>query len=293
MFKNVSIFFLLSLAFLGCKTEVQIPSYIQISSYKTKVNGNLTSTENQNFADMLVYANGQTYGIYPLGSKIPILTSGSTSFLIRAVVEINGVGALRADYEVMHGCDTVITVQPGEIKTVVPTFEYYSTAVFEMVNDFEGNTGAGPAIAFESGNCGSCLTDKTSGTYTPGYGDKGKCICLKSDADTNAFIKTASTISLPAGGVGVYMEFDYQSNVEIDIYIAGADGSGNITKSLTSVGGVFPTTVGGWKKVYIDLTEEVSTMQTGFYYLYFGSAYNPAVGANLALIDNIRVVSAQ
>ena len=248
MFKNVSIFFLLSLAFLGCKTEVQIPSYIQISSYKTKVNGNLTSTENQNFADMLVYANGQTYGIYPLGSKIPILTSGSTSFLIRAVVEINGVGALRADYEVMHGCDTVITVQPGEIKTVVPTFEYYSTAVFEMVNDFEGNTGAGPAIAFESGNCGSCLTDKTSGTYTPGYGDKGKCICLKSDADTNAFIKTASTISLPAGGVGVYMEFDYQSNVEIDIYIAGADGRGNITKSLTSVGGGSQLLLGAGKK---------------------------------------------
>jgi hypothetical protein len=299
MIKKLFGIFLVLLLFLGCKTQVQIPSYIQISSYKTKVNSQLTSTENQNFTDMLVYANGQTYGIYPLGSKIPVLTSGSTSFLIRAVVEINGVGALRADYEVLHGCDTVITVQPGQVKQVVPVFEYFSTAQFQLVDDFNSgsinNISSGsPEIPFQSAYCGICTTDKTVATYTPGFsGNKNdKCIALKSVADTSALAQTALTMYLPAGGVGIYLEFDYQSNVEMQMYIIGADGlNGGTNTALTPVGGVYASST--WKKMYIDLTEQVSSMQKGYYYIYFGSVYDPSVASNLVLIDNVRVVSAQ
>ena len=277
--------------FWGCKTEVQIPSYIQISSYKTKVASTLTSTENQNFTDMLVYANGQTYGIYPLGSKIPVLTSGSTTFLIRAVVEINGVGALRADYEVMHGCDTVITVKPGQVTNVVPQFEYFSTAQFPFVDDFNPIGGTHYGGGFLSANC-LCDTDLTATTYTPGFSGKNtdQCLALRSISTKPALIQTQSSIYLPPGGVGVYMELDYQSNVTIQMYIEGESGSTN-GGTLNQLGGLYPSAT--WKKVYIDLTEQVSSLQSGYYYIYFGSIYDGTVSPNLALIDNVRIVTAQ
>lgn len=286
--KKLLICFLSVCFCLACNksTDVQIPAYIQIDNYYTKVAHNLTDstqgTNSQNFTDMLVYANGKSYGIYPLGSKIPILNSGATNFIIRGVVRMNGLDILRTDYEVMKGCDTLLNIKPGQVIHVTPQFQYFSTAQFRWMDNFESN----------STQYGSVVTDYgtqrtlTATTYTPGFGNYGSCLALKPTADTTtASVHSATAIVLPTGGVGVYMELNYQSNLIIQVYISS---DGGATK--TDCGGIFPST--DWKKTYINLTEQVSALQASHYTLYFVSTYDGNPG-HKALIDNIKIVTAQ
>ena len=281
LFAILSVLFL----FLGCsKTHVQVPAYIEIDNYFTKVVpasvGCYQGTNSQNFTDVLVYANGTSYGTYPLGSKIPVLTSGPTSFIIRGVIRVNGVDALRSDYEVMKGCDTIITVNPGKVTRVIPVFEYFSAAQFPWIVTFDASPDSGnhgPPIVASCG-CGT----STATTYSPGYSNTGYCLALKPTADSSSSVESKASIPLPAGGVGVYLEVNYLSNTDIYVSINGTDG-GIIKASPGS----------GWKKIYLTLTEQVSNLQAGTYTIGFQAYYSSAVGANLALIDNIKIVTAQ
>src|SRR6185437_10042806 len=283
MIKQLFAFLAVLCLFLGCSKDlhVQIPSYIEIDAYKTKV-GSYQGTSNQNFTDMLVYANGQTYGTYPLGAKIPVLTSGPTSFIIRGVVRMNGLDILRADYEVMKGCDTVINVTPGEVTHVVPVFEYFSTAQFPLIAGFDSNdscngTSCGLFVPSYTGH------NETATTYSPGY--SGYWLALRPNDTIYASVHSSVAFGLPAGGVGVYLELNYQSNMIIQVYISD---DGGVTQ--TDCGGIFPSST--WKKMYLNLTEQVSTLQshTG-YTIYFVASYdgNPS---DQALIDDIKIVTA-
>jgi hypothetical protein len=278
MIKKLFAFLTVLCLFLGCsKTDVQIPSYIEIDNYFTKVaKDSSQGTNNQKFTDVLVYANGTTYGTYPLGSKIPVLTSGPTSFIIRGVIRVNGVDILRSDYEVMKGCDTLVTVNPGKVTRVIPTFEYFTSAKFRWMDDFEPNTQTYGGVESSYGQHPTL----TANTYTPGFGGYGTCLALRPTSDSTASVQTKATIALPAGGIGVYMEINYLSNTTIHILINGQDG-GSIKPSSS------------WNKMYLTLTEQVSSLQAGTYTIAFQAYYDPTVGANLALIDNIKIVTVQ
>src|ERR1700758_4670045 len=138
------------MAFAGCKKYYAIPepSYVQIDTYTMKVAPTgQQGTADQDFTDMQIIANGTTYGIFPLGTKVPILVSGDAHFLIKAVVEINGVNALRSAYAEMKGCDTIINTQLGKVTRIVPEFQYFSSATFPLLMDFE-NTSYGSTNTF-------------------------------------------------------------------------------------------------------------------------------------------------
>ena len=287
MIKKILILLAITMVIGSCKkwTEIPVPSYIEVDNYFTKVDSVTQGTNSQNFTDFLVYANGTTYGTYPMGSRVPILTSGNTAFIIRGVVEVNGVSNLRSDYEVMKGCDTILNVSPGKITKVIPVFEYFSTAKFRWMDDFEPLTASYGGLI----NTCSCKT-MTAATYTPGFGGKGSCLALRpnSTGDTAASVYTKSVIPLPAGGIGNYLEFNYLSNVNIEIYIQAIDGA--TQGQMQDCGGVYAS--GVWKKMYVDLTEQVSSAQSSGYHIFF-VCYPDGNAGDQALIDNIKVVSAQ
>jgi len=269
----------------GCKADkITIPAYIQINDYTVKTNCPSQGTTDQKFTDMLVFANGQSCGTFPVGKPIPVISNGATTFLIRGVVEINGVSAVRADYELMAGCDTVIAVTPGKVTTIKPVFKYFTDDVFRWLEDFDGNNCASASSG------GSSLTnaDTTSHIVSPGF-NSNHCLVMRPNATIQtSYVNKTSVISLPASGVGVYMELNYKSNVSLNVVIKGA-ASGN----SYGAGGVYPSV--GWNKVYLDLTEEVSNLNesNGLYYLTFYASYVPGIGTNYVYVDDIKVISKQ
>jgi len=284
----------------GCQpwTSVPVPAYVQISNYTVKVpTDGSQGTANQNFTDMEVIANGTNYGIWPLGSKIPVIGSGSLNFTIKAVVEINGVSALRSTYEVMKGSDTIIAVTQGQVTNIVPEFQYFNGAVFPLVLNFNGSGYNTNGVQMVDSPCLTCDTDKTITIHYPGFSGASTDGCLAFKPVLNSgnglsSVQTSAAIGLPKGGVGIYLEFNYMCNIPISIAIQGdnvATGSG--LTAVTSCGGVYPTPT--WQKAYIQLTEQVSTLQSGYYYIYFSCLYDDLVVSNFAYIDNVKIVVAQ
>ncbi len=292
MVKRIFICLSVITIFSSCQpwTSVPVPAYIQIGNYTTKV-GSLQGTVNQNFTDMQVIANGQNYGIYPLGSKIPVVGSGSLDFTIKAVVEINGVSALRSTYEVMKGNDTIINVKQGQVTNIIPVFKYFSAATFPWILSFDAlYNNTGPKLDPNPS------TDTTSHIHYPGMSGKmtDGCLLLRPNSTDNngvCMLQTdpAKPIGLPSGGVGIYLEFNYMGNIPISIAIQGNSSASGLT-AITSCGGVYPTAT--WNKAYVQLTEQVSTLQSGLYYVYFTCLYDDLVENNAAYIDNIKIVVA-
>jgi len=282
---NKSIYaILLSGCFWSCKADkTNIPAYVQINDYSVAVKTDGSQgTADQKFSDMLVFANGQSYGTFPLGKPIPVVTSGATSVLIRGVVEINGVSAVRADYELMAGCDTVVTLIPGKITTIKPVFKYFTADMFPLLEDFDGNgsPGVGGTTIKLTGN------DTTSHIVSPGY-NSNHCLVMRPNATiTSSYVTTTSVVPLPASGAGVYMELNYKSNVSLNVVIKGKTSGTSL-----GAGGVYPSA--GWNKVYLDLTEEVSNLNEGSYYIFFYASHVLDIGTNYVYMDNIKIISKQ
>ncbi len=280
MIKKIFSFLLVLICLWSCKAEkVTIPAYIQIDDYTVKVadsSNNGQGTSNQKFTDMLVFANGQSSGTFPVGKPVPVITNGSATFLIRGVVEVNGVSGVRADYELMQGCDTVITVTTGKIIKIKPVFEYFPGIVFKWLENFDATAG-------------SSLTQQDTTAKIDIHGFSGKCLIMRPNATTTTtYVDKSTPVNLPSGGVGVYMELNFQSNVNINVNIKG-----DISGTTLGVGGVYPSA--GWNKIYLDLTEQVSNLHenNNLYHLTFYASYDPNVGPNYARIDNIKVISKQ
>jgi len=283
MIKKLFSFLTVLICLWGCKAEkVTIPAYVQIDDYYTKVVA-IQGTNNQKFTDMLVFANGQSSGTFPIGKPIPVITNGAATFLIRGVVEINGVSGVRADYELMQGCDTVITVTQGKITKIRPVFEYFPGVVFKWIENFDNPADSG-------GTPGGTLTPADTTAQLDSHGFLGsRCLILRPNATTTTtYVDKSTALSLPSGGVGVYMELNFQSNININVNIKG-----DVSGTTLGVGGVYPSA--GWNKIYLDLTEQVSNLHesNGLYHLTFYASYDPSVGPNFARIDNIKVISKQ
>ena len=287
MIKRILIGFVLIAAFSGCEKWYQVPepSYVQVDDYVTKVvPTGQQGTANQNFTDMEVIANGTTYGIFPLGTQVPIIMSGDIHFLIKGVIEVNGVNALRSAYAEMKGCDTIINVQVGKVTHITPVFEYFASSIFPWLQDFDHTSSYNNNPLMHTNTF-----DSTESLFHPGMGG-GKCMKFAPNDRVNQTVSQMQTklpISLPAGGTGIYLEFNYWGNISMDISVQGVPVGGTATP-LTSCGGVFPSAT--WTKIYIELTEQVSSLQSGYYYIYLTSLYNSAVGNNYMYVDNIKLV---
>ncbi|MEO8760393.1 MAG: hypothetical protein ABI448_05845 [Bacteroidia bacterium] len=280
MIKKLFSFFCVLICLWSCKAEkVTIPAYVQIDDYKVITDSLTQGTTNQKFTDMLVFGNGQSCGTFPVGKPIPIIASGPTHILIRGVVEINGVSGVRADYELMAGCDTNITITTGAITKIKPVFKYFTGVVFKLIDNFDVTN---PVLNNPN-------LDTTTKIVSPGIGGTGKCLILMPNPAITVSEVVTTSLNLPSGGVGVYLELNYYSNVAINVSVKGL-GSG----TSLDVGGVYPSP-SGWNKVYFNLTEQVSNLHESAnkYSITLYSVYDGSVGANFAKIDNIKVVSKQ
>ncbi len=291
MIKKLFYFFFAVVCFWSCKAEkVQIPAYIEIDGWfmkvtsSTQTNDTIQGTNNQKFTDMEVFVNGQSYGTFPIGKPIPVLASGLSTILIRGVIEVNGVSALRADYELMNGCDTILNLTPGKTTKIIPVFEYYKSTYFAFKEDFEEPLGSGNGLKNLNGNTNTTVSINTPGLNSP------HCLALKPVQDTAAIVETVYDYSLPSGGVGVYLEFNYKGNTSIRFTLVGKQSGAHL-----DLAGAYASA--NWNKLYLDMTEQVSNMsrinKDVSFYLIIYSIYDPSVGANQSLIDNIKLVTRQ
>jgi hypothetical protein len=273
--------------FLGCSKidpKIEVPAYIEIDDYNVVTDNATQGTSDQSFTNVLVLTSSDNLGYYPLPARIPILKNGDTHLNIRPAILVNGVKFLRVDYPVMAGYDTIFPLKEGQVLKVKPTFKYYGSTTFPVLEDFEQvNT------YMINSDPTDTITTKIDQAHAV-YGSK--CLSMHLDAaHPTSQIQSVTGFSVSTTS-NAYLELNYKGNIALEVGVIGSSSQGIIINpEKRSPGGVNPSDA--WKKLYINLSEIIRYPPAhSWYFLYMSisQSSDPTQGSPQVYIDNVKVV---
>jgi hypothetical protein len=261
--------------------KISAPAYLEIDDYTVITDSLTQGTSNHKFSDMLIESSSNNYGYYPFPGKIPLPFNGNTFLIIRPTIKVNGVGALRVDYPLMRGCDTILPLVAGQTLKFKPVFKYFSGVNFRFMEDFNG------------GGSSYMVNSYQADTFGVKVDVAQKCLVMKLDsAHRVCQAQSSYAFPLPTDGTNIYLEINYKCNTDFEVGLIGTNGGpqGPLSDQRT-VGGANASL--GWNKMYFSLGELTRTPPIwGRFYLYFyKGTYDESSKTNLIYIDNIKVIS--
>ena len=278
-----------ALLFYGCKKQ-KIPAFVQINDFQlvqnpsvpNSVEGMLTSE----ITNVLVYVNGNNLGYYELPIKIPILEEGVTNISLFPAVQQNGISGTIIDYPFYKTFDTTLNLIPEAEYEITPT-TMYKDNISSWIMDFEGATTLNSEPNSMVDMVKIAPTDTNGHHIVPAINGSGVGWVRIDQTDSLWNARTNSLVN-PSGRV--WLELDYKiTNSVLNTFIAGQSGGEDEFPYLF----LTPSAKGSeyWKKIYIDLTENVSFAATANYYEAGFTAVldNGLTDADVCL-DNIKIL---
>jgi hypothetical protein len=287
-YKIASVYLLLVLASscgLVNEEEVIVPAYISVPSFTFETNpDNSQGANSQAFNDMWISDGGIVLGAIGTPALFPIQKHGATEVKIDAGISNTGQNNSRLIYPFVASYVQVKDLKPGVIDTIKPVFKYLSGTGFKFIEDFDRITRTFEfnPLYYKPGDTILPVNDKNS--WRPGN-FCGK-VEMTPDQDLIQLI-TKEEYTLQGSGSPAFIEIDYKSNLALDIgyyYIDPITGK----SSNNSVIGTYPNTE--WKKLYVDLTGEITSRRAGTKYIIYIAVYNPDKIETSIYIDNIKLV---
>jgi hypothetical protein len=257
-------------------------SYIQVDSVNVISTAEYGSNSND-INDLWIYVDGKLVGTYEIPFKVPVLPSGDQTITLETGIKDNGMGLFRVIYP-FYTSYTIDTILPegGTIK-IYPTY-HYDDAEIALLEDFEDL-----GINFEI----TSSSDTTLMTINNENSFEGNCGYVALDAEHTIFdCKTSQLYDLPRDSK-VYVELDYRCDEELTIGLFGrVYSSGSLSDVRYPIVTLYPTD-GKWKKVYVNLTDEISDTPQAWDYRIFMSAIKTSdTEGEIAEIylDNIKIL---
>ncbi len=262
---------------------VMVPSYVCVPSYSFQTDSNTQGYNSEGFNDMWISNEGILLGTIGLPSLIPVQSVGPTEIRIDAGISVTGQTGVRTAYPFMATHTEVRNLQAGVIDTFVPVFRYLPGTDFKFIEDYDRATRAfkvNPSYYLP----GDTVIPVNDGRAWRIGNNSGK-IEIASGHQQLQLI--SGEYELVGQGSPVYLEIDYKSNLNLDIgyYFDNAiDG----TSGALSVIQTYPTEK--WKKLYIDLTNEVATRRAGSKFIIYIAIVNVQNIVPDIYIDNVKLV---
>lgn len=241
----------------GCsdRQKAPIPAWLQIDSVGMITSYPTQGTAHQNFKDVWVYLNGTLLGGFELPFRVPVLTFGNVSMLLRPGIYVNGFSGLRAQYAPVRFLSLKVFFKADSVTRIYPVFQYDSLVTFPFLEDFES-----AGIQFTASPGSPAGMARVSG---PGAGYLsnacGRLEWTTPDAGS-ATVETITSLYLPKGGRPKMMEVHYRCNTSVDVLLMCFSTSGLRTeKYIVSL----KSTNGLWNKAYFTLTPFTDSFMEG------------------------------
>ena len=276
---------LYSVLFLSCNKEEPIPSYIHID----KISLTTTVSQGSNahkIIDAWIYIDDNLVGAFEMPCTVPVLYAGEHNVKIYAGVKENGIAETRIMYPFYYRHEQTVTLTQGQITTLTPTVSYYSSAAFPWLEDFEGSS---HSVCKSDG-----VTIDTFMTITPlpsevFEGAQSGKVSI-SAVNSTYFGVCCSEQVLPQGGANVFFEMNYNCNSVFNMGIVGYNAAGTVVDQVPSLW--LNPTEGSWKKVYVNLTTEVSQMTSATKFaVFFSMLKDVNVSTSYFYLDNVKLVN--
>jgi len=288
LFTQRVLFCITFLAISSCgmigEDKVDIPAYIYVPSYTFQTDS-ITQGSNANyFTDMWVSDAGIIVGAVGLPSLLPIQKSGPTEVRVDAGIILTGQDNQRSSYPLISTYTVTRNLQPGVIDTIKPEFKYLPNIDVKFVEDYD-RIGANLKINPSYYAAGDTVL-KVNDEHALRPGSNSGQVVLASSHQIMQLI-SSSEYELPGYGAPVYLEIDYNSNLPLDIGYyyndptTGASPANSVIQTYAS---------NGWRKLYINLTNEVSARKTGTTFIIYIGIYNVDNITPAVYIDNVKLL---
>jgi len=281
-----SLFFGFGLLFLcGCSLfdkEEPVPSYITIHPFQVTTS-TAQGTASHNISDGWLFINDQNLGCFQLPATVPVLFWDSHKIQIVPGIMNNGLSGERKTYPFMNVYDTTLQLVSATVSEIFPATTYVDNALI-WNEDFEdagiqftthssseaGITHVVPPFQFEGTR--ALLVDMPSGI-------------------NYARIHGTANLILPKFGNRIYVEMNYRCNNSFRVGVLHRSGSGNTFRYEISVSATGTMDNMVWKKIYIDVTENVKIDQSTLSHdIYFELIKTENVSHAQLYLDNIKVI---
>ncbi len=284
--KYLCIFSLTILLYSGCAKKASIPAYLHIEPFVVHTDNATQGSNSANITDIWLYANGQLQGIYELPCTVPLIPTGSVKLAFRPGIKKNGTANERTYYPFYNYVDTVLQLEANKTTNFTPHITYIPNLTFAWLENFETSNTTLKKTSFHQAADSLQICTDTTITYKGGH--SGRIVLTKKDDVFEYASKTPFT--LPGAGKDIYMELNYKTDLPLIVSFYDNSIGGGVNK-YASVVTINPTTV--WKKIYIYLSEEISSKinSQGFTtFSFYFNAMNDADKQSEIMLDNIKLI---
>jgi len=272
--------------FTSCsdKISAEVPSYIEINSFDYEGNqhenppypDNYHST---NITDAWISMDGEVIGNFEIPCKIPILSDGNHTFYISPGIKKSGQTASRIIYP-YYVKDTIETTLIRDESIQLEPKTYYknnlANPLFNTQGTFE-NTGGG--TMFEVSPTTASNINAVIQNDVVFQGDYSAAIFFDND---NNYCKIRNNSELELKN-GTFLELNFLSTINFNIGLSIIN-NGNSSIDSTTIQ-LYPTSE--WKKIYIDLTNEIALgNNSSKFKIYFEAQSNKD---DTIYIDNLKL----
>lgn len=262
---------------------VMVPSYVYVPSYTYVTDSNTQGAPSQAFNDMWISNSGAMLGGIGLPSLIPVQAVGPTEMRVDAGISVTGQNDQRTPYPLMATHIEVHNLRAGVVDTIRPVFRYLPNADFKFIEDYDRLTRSfkiNPSYRLPGD---SIMLINDNRAWKPGsYSGK-----IEIDPSHQMLQLLSEEKELNGRGAPVYLEIDFKTNIPMNVgYYYNDPITG--TSTANDVIQLFPTSV--WKKVYIELTDEIASRNTGTTYIIYLAWVNESNVVPDIYIDNVKLI---
>ncbi|MFT5824221.1 MAG: hypothetical protein ACI8ZM_005487 [Crocinitomix sp.] len=285
MIKNLLFITLFSSFLIGCKQDDITPSWLAIDSFTLTTNLETQGANSHGISDAWIFMDGRSLGVFELPCKIPVLDEGEHNFIIFAGIKNNGISSTRIRYPFYNSFETLGTLALNDTLHLSPTTTYKSGTTFSFNEDFED-----PGIGFVKGPTSDTSIVFIEDEEIVKYGAKCGAIFL-TNPDSVFAGSTMSSMVLPKAA-DVFMELDYKNNNSLAMGVIARFSDGSVSEHTPLIiMNAQPDGEEVWKKIYIDLKEDVSfEVGATSYEVYFLAVKDSELDEARIYIDNVKVV---
>jgi hypothetical protein len=277
--------FLVAVMSQGCSwfnKDEPTPAYILVQPF-TVTTTTPQGSSSHNITDGWVYVDGQSMGCFQLPAKIPCLLMGTREVRVDPGIMNNGFSGERKIYPFFQPFTASMALSPAGVTTVQPSTIYYTDLDF-WLEDFED---AGIQFAASSSSQAAMTV------YNGAEAFEGNACGKLELAGTNTYARIESTgnLTLPKGGARVYLELNYACNAPFHVGVIHNSSGSDAYEYVVSISSTYTGTTPFWKKVYIDLTDRVSSdASSASQDIYFELTRAQDDADAAVYVDNIKII---
>lgn len=290
--KKIRLFYLFGLLILifSCEKfegDQTIPAYIQIDKFILEKNPNLAEGSlSSKITDVWVYIDDELIGAFELPAKFPVLKKGKHKITLAPGIKMNGVSSTRVVYPFYKIIElnnyNLKEDSISHIDSTITKTSYKDNIKFAWKEDFEDG---GVSLQKRSSSDTGIFKTNLPGNVFEGF--YSGLIYLDQNQDFFE-IETIDNYNLPKNGSPVFLEMNYKTNNPIRIGIM-VYYSSKIIQIASVV--LNPNTTPEWKKIYINLTADISEHYNANDFKIFFGEYKSSDNQNaIILFDNIKLV---